>query len=195
MDHYLEIASVVFNLLYVIFAMREHVLCWLFGFLGAVLSVWLFMDERLYADTFLNSFYAVVSVYGYWQWKWGGNSKSALKVSFTPLRIHLLMFATGLAGSVAVWWILITYTDDPFPIFDAVLTVFSFTSTWMVAKKYLSNWIYWIVIDGAYVYLYELKLLHYYAILSVIYVGLSVAGFIEWKKGMTTTQNSAVLQQ
>ena len=77
-----------------------------------------------------------------------------------------------------------TYTDSQMPIVDSFTTVFSVISTYMVTKKVLGNWLYWIVIDAVSVYLYYSRDLHLTSLLFVVYTIIAIFGYFAWIKKM-----------
>ena len=80
------------------------------------------------------------------------------------------------------------YTDQANPYVDASTTVFSLVATFMVTKKVLENWVYWIIIDAVSVYLYFSRDLHLTAVLFVIFTLLAITGYVSWNKTMKTAQ-------
>lgn len=177
----LEWVAVVFSLLYVFLAARQNIWCWLFGALSALVSVVLFVHVKLYAESILYVFYVVISLYGWWQWKASRGSTHLPVVEWQPLT-HLLLIAGSLAVAAGVYFFFSNYSDAEEPLLDALTTVFSFMATYLVTKKVLSNWLYWVAIDAVSVYLYWTRGLDIYAILMLIYTGMAIYGYFQWKK-------------
>ena len=144
----LEWVAVGFNLFYVVLAAIRSIWCWPFGIIGSALSIWLFVDSKIYAEAILFSYYVVMGFYGWWNWKKGGEpSKASFQIiTFSILR-HGLIALLGLLLTAALFFTLRELTDAEMPLLDSFTTVFSFIATWMVAKKLLENWIYWIIIN------------------------------------------------
>lgn len=182
----LELAGVVFSVLYLLLAIRESLWCWPAAFVASVLSIVVLAEVRLYGESALNVFYAAMAVYGWYQWYYGGRRPGAvadrLAISLWPLRVHALALVGVLLASAAVGWTLGRYTAAAFPYFDSFVTVASILTTYMVAKKILENWIYWLVIDGLSLYLYAARELYLYAGLFALYLVLVVIGFWRWHR-------------
>jgi nicotinamide mononucleotide transporter len=182
---WLEIASVGFALAYLVLAVRQNILCWLAALISTLLSLALFYDARLYPETALQVFYAVMAVYGWWQWRHGGRpgegAGSELPVSVWPLRYHVLAVGGTLAAALALGTVL-SRTNAAFPYLDSFTSVGAVITTYMVAKKILENWIYWLVIDGITLYIYWQRSLYLYAALFVVYLVLVVVGFHRWRR-------------
>ena len=182
---WLEIAAVAFGLVYLVLAMRQNILCWAAGLVNVLLSLLLFFEQRLYPETALQLFYAAMSVYGWWQWKHGGrpgqSAGGGLPVSVWPWRYHTLAVGGALVGAVVLGTAL-SRTNAAFPYLDSFTSVGAVITTYMVAKKVLENWIYWLVIDGIELYIYWQRDLYLYAMLTVVYLVLVVVGFYRWHR-------------
>jgi nicotinamide mononucleotide transporter len=181
-----EIAAVAFGLLYLVLAIRQNILCWPFALLGVLLSLVLFFEARLYMEAALQVFYAGMAVYGWQQWRHGrrasARDRDGLPVGTWRLREHALAIGGTLALAAVLGALLSRNTDAAFPYLDSLTTVGALVTTYMVARKILENWIYWLVIDGINVYLYASRELYLYAALFVLYLVLVVIGFFRWHR-------------
>jgi nicotinamide mononucleotide transporter len=182
---WLEVASVVFALAYLVLAVRQNIVCWAAALISTLLSLALFYDARLYPETALQVFYAVMAVYGWWQWRHGGKpgarAATALPVSVWPLRYHALAVGGTLVAALALGTVL-SRTNAAFPYLDSFTSVGAVITTYMVAKKILENWVYWLVIDGITLYIYWQRSLYLYAALFVVYLVLVIIGFYRWRR-------------
>lgn len=177
----LEWSAVVFSLLYVFLAARQNIWCWFFGALSAGLSVVLFLIVKLYAESILYVFYVAFSFYGWWQWRSLGDVGER-PIEEWSLRRHLLLIGSAALGAAGIYYFFSTYTDAAQPLIDALTTSFSFATTFLVARKVLSNWLYWVAIDALSVYLYASRGLPVYAALMAVYTGMAVYGYWQWRK-------------
>ena len=182
---WLEIASVAFALAYLVLAIRQNILCWAAALISTLLSLVLFFDARLYPETALQVFYAVMAVYGWHQWRHGGRPGEGvgpeLPVSVWPMSYHALAIGGALAAALALGTVL-SRTNAAFPYLDSFTSVGAVITTYMVAKKVLENWVYWLVIDGITLYIYWQRSLYLYAALFVVYLVLVVVGFYRWHR-------------
>lgn len=191
LSFWLELLSVIFGLTYVILAGREHIACWFFGLLGSVASVWLFIRAKLYAESALNLYYVVMSVYGWIYWTRGRREqhREHRKIETRSLRFHITWILIGISLSVICFYLLKTFTDAEMPLLDSFTTMFSFIATWLTAKKLLENWIYWVVIDAASIGLYISRDLYMYAGLFVLYTIIASINYLNWRKAMRAEAN------
>ncbi len=178
---HMEWAAVGFSLIYIFLAARQNIWCWFFGGVASAISVVLFIVVKLYAESFLFVFYVVMSVYGWIQWRKPDKGPDMPIVEWTRGR-HVLIAMISVVSAIGIYSFSVEYTDAAKPMMDALTTTFSLFATFLVAKKVLSNWIYWIAIDAVSVYLYWTRGLDIYALLMVLYTGMAVYGYLQWKK-------------
>jgi nicotinamide mononucleotide transporter len=125
-----------------------------------------------------------MAVYGYLQWRYGGrkSGKNELPISVWPLRVHALAIGGSVVLSAGLGWTMSRYTSAAFPYFDSFVTVASIVTTYMVARKILENWLYWLVVDGLALYLYWQRGLYLYVGLFALYLVLVVIGLVRWHR-------------
>jgi nicotinamide mononucleotide transporter len=180
----LEATSVLFAILYLVLAIRESLWCWPAAFLSSVLTIPVVLGARLNSEVALNVYYAAMAVYGWYQWHYGGRRRGAdeLPIGTWPLKMHALAIGGSLAVSAVVGWLMARYTQPAFPYLDAFLAVSSVVTTYMVARKLLENWLYWLVIDGLWVYVYWQRQLYLFVGLFSLYLVLVVIGLVRWHR-------------
>jgi len=182
---WIEALAVVLGIAYVILAAYESNWCWLAAAISVSLYIYICFNAKLYSETGLQVFYLIMAFYGWWQWKSGKPGKEKLEISVLKTSNHLLLIALGLLLTFLFYFVMKNYTNAALPLADAFVTAFSLIATFMVAKKNLENWIWWILIDGLAVYIYFRRGLQLTAFLYFIYAIIAVAGFINWKKEFT----------
>lgn len=179
-----EIVGALFGIAYVWLATRENPWCWPVGIVNVGLYILVFHEARLYADMGLQVLYVVLSVYGWRQWLRGGPGHGALPVSRTPPRALLLLAALGVLGAAVLGFTLQRHTDASLPLWDAATASFSLVAQWMQARKWIENWVVWIVVDLVYIGMYVNKQLYATAGLYAVFVGLAVLGLLEWRRSL-----------
>jgi nicotinamide mononucleotide transporter len=180
----LEAAGVALSIAYLVLAIRESLWCWPAAFLSSVITIAVMLGARLYSEAGLNVFYAAMAVYGWYQWRYGGERTGTreLPISVWPLETHALAIAGSLIVSTFVGALMGRYTDAAFPYLDAFVTVSSIVTTYMVARKVLENWLYWLVVDSLSLYLYLQRGLYLYVALFALYLVLVVIGLVRWRR-------------
>jgi len=182
-----EAVAVLFGIAYLLLAMRENILCWYAAFISTAISIFVFWNVSLIMESALQVYYLGMAVYGWYQWKYGGRkSGSGLPITRWRLPAHLWAFAGTLLIAGLSGFLLDRNTDAAWPYLDSFTTWGAVLTTYMVAKKVLENWLYWIVIDGLSVFLYLDRGLYLYALLFVAYLAIVVFGFFEWRRSWLT---------
>jgi nicotinamide mononucleotide transporter len=178
----LETVAVLLGIAYLLFAMRENSLCWYCAFISTGIYIWIFGDVSLYMESALNAYYMVMAVYGWYQWQRGGSSANGIKLSVWGIKQHMAAISLVLILSVVSGYLLSQNTEARMPYIDSFTTWGSVITTFMVARKVLENWLYWIVINSVAIFLYIDRDLYQTAGLYGLYIILSVIGFIAWRK-------------
>lgn len=176
---YLELVSVLFALAYLKLAIRQSVWCWPAAIVWVALGTIVYYEARLYMESALQVFYLVMAVYGWVLWGRDGGSGAAPEVHWWKPNTHGLVIGLILVISVGLGWIM-SQTDAAFPYVDSFTTVAAIVTTFMVARKVIENWIYWLVIDSILVYVYLARELYWYAALYAYFLVLVVIGFRAW---------------
>ena len=180
----LEILGFLTGAICVYLNTQQNVLGWLFGIINAVLYAVVFWQVRLYADMGLQGYYFVTSIYGWWMWLYGGENRQELPVTPTPKALYGIFTALFVAATLLWGYLLNRYTDASLSYMDSALTAASLIGQWMMARKYLENWLVWIVADACYVGMYAYKGLHLTALLYAVFLALALMGYIQWRRAM-----------
>ena len=181
----IEVLATFFGVAYVILAAKKNILCWSAGIISSILMVYLFwVYSKLYAEAYLYFYYVIAGIVGWIQWS---NPKTdrpfVIKVNYAT---HIVFILFGAILSYGLYFLIsYIFPDAARPLMDSFTTVFSFLATWMTIRKWLSSWIYWIIIDVVSVGLYWSRDLNIYSFLMVLYTVLAVYGYLSWKKSQT----------
>ena len=176
-----EALAVLLGIAYLLLAARESLWCWYAAFASTAIFLVLFWQVRLYLESALQVYYLGMAVYGWWQWKRPGEAGTLAISRFGP-RDHFLAITGVLVLSVLSGALLTRYTDAALPYLDAFTTWGAIVTTWMVARKILENWLYWIVVDGASIVLYLDRGLKLTAALFAAYLVIVTVGFFSWRR-------------
>jgi nicotinamide mononucleotide transporter len=179
-----EIVAVGFAVLYLVLAIRQNIWCWLCAGISTALYVWLFADAKLYMESALNVFYFAMAVYGWVIWRSGQDDSHELPVTVWPLRIHVTALGVIAILVIASGTLLARKTDAAYPFIDSTTTFAAIWATFLVARKVLENWWYWLVIDVASVFIYWSRGLELTSLLFVIYVIMIPIGLVSWTRSM-----------
>lgn len=186
-----ELVAVIAAILYLLLAIRQNIWCWLFAGLSTALYVVLFIDAKLYMESVLNVFYFAMAVYGFRFWLVHGRTSSGPRVTRWPFPVHAAAILAILVLSCMSGFVLARSTDAEFPYVDSLTTFAAFWTTFLVARKVLENWWYWLVIDAVSIWLYWERGLELTALLFVAYVVMIPFGLIAWTRSMQDSPMTA----
>jgi nicotinamide mononucleotide transporter len=179
-----EVVGVAFGAIAVWLTVRENVWCWPTGLVNVLLSAIVFAQAKLYADMGLQLVYVVLCLYGWYAWLHGGVDRGALAVTRTPGVALAVLAAGGIVFAGALGFFLRRHTDAALPLWDASTASFSLVAQWMQTRKWIENWLVWIVVDVVYVGMYVVKGLFFMAGLYAAFLVLAVAGFLAWRRSL-----------
>ena len=180
----LELVAVLLAIAYLLLAIRQNIWCWACAGVSTAIYVGLFVDAKLYMESALNGFYFVMAIYGWTVWRAGSTPNHERPVVRWPGRTHTIAIAVILATSVVNGYLLSRYTDAAFPYVDSLTTWSAIWATFLVARKVLENWWYWLLIDVASVFIYWTRELPLTALLFVVYVIMIPFGLVAWSRSM-----------
>jgi nicotinamide mononucleotide transporter len=186
----LEVTAVIFAMAYLLLAVRENVLCWLFALLSTAIYTVLFWDVSLLMESALNVYYMVMAFYGWHTWTRGGSNGDSgthtLAIQSMTGRQHTLVIAAIAVLCLVSGYLLSEHSSAAWPYVDSFTTWASVITTYLVARKYLQNWLYWIVIDTVSIPLYIDRGLNLTALLFVAYVIIAVIGYFKWRDHLSS---------
>ncbi|RBP53691.1 nicotinamide riboside transporter PnuC [Arenicella xantha] len=177
----LELVSVLFGLAYVILAAKENSWCWPAALGGTATAIWLFWDVSLLMESALNVYYLGMAIFGWWQWQYGSSTHSPLAISSWHIKQHALAIGSVVVLTLISGTWLARHTEAALPYVDSFTTWAAVITTWMVTRKILQNWLYWVVIDAVSVWLFWQKELYLYALLFAFYTVIALYGYRHWR--------------
>jgi nicotinamide mononucleotide transporter len=167
-------------------SVRQNVLSWPTAIVNVVLYTIVFYEAKLYADMGLQVVYAALSIYGWYQWLYGGEGHTTLHVTRTTRSVAMRLSLIAVTGAVLLGFLLRRTTDAALPYMDSALTSTSLVAQWMMTKKLLENWAVWITVDVLYVGMFIYKDLYVTAVLYAVFLCLAVKGWMDWRDSMRT---------
>lgn len=182
-NSYIEVLATITGLIYLVYSVESKIQLWFFGLITSLLYVYVFFSSGIYADMGINVYYVIISIYGWYHWKYPGKKeKKELPVSKITLKTGLILLVITLILFVVIAKILIKFTDSEIAWYDAFTTAFSITATWMLARKILEHWMVWVMVDLLSAILYIYKGLYPTVLLFVVYTTLALVGYGQWLK-------------
>ena len=185
---WVEIIAAVLAVLYLLFAIRQHLACWAAAFISSCLYVWVLFGAHLYMEAALNGFYAVMALYGYWQWT-RGQQGQPLAITHWSAGPHALALLAVVGISLVSSYFLRRFTPAAWPFMDSMAAWSSVFATFLVARKVYENWHWWLVIDSVSLCLYFTRGLYVTMLLFGLYLLMIVAGMREWRRSVESADH------
>lgn len=182
-DISLEIIAVFFGFLSVWFSKNNNILVFPTGMINTSIFVYLLLKWSLLGDMIINAYYFVMSIYGWYFWLKGTNNTISpiSKVSNTDIRIVVLLFISS-SVFVSLIYTIFDKWETIVSYIDILTTAIFFAAMWLMAKRKVESWIFWMVGNIISVPLYLHKGLAFTSIQYFIFTLIAIAGYIKWKE-------------
>lgn len=190
----LEIIGTIVGIIYLWLEYKASIYLWIAGIIMPAIYIFVFFDAGLYADFAINIYYLLAAIYGWTMWKYehrfgkNNNNNEAdneTQITSTPHRLILPLAITFTLTFFLIATTLIHLTDSSVPWANAFTTALSVIGMWMLAKKYVEQWLVWIVVNTTCTALYLHMNLHFTAALYLLYAIIAIFGYRKWKTLMT----------
>ena len=185
-DIVLEILAFVFTLASVLYSKQNNVLVFPSGMVSTAIFVYLLYKWELLGDMLINAYYFCMSIYGWYVWTRKDAKSSATPISKTSPAEHKQSVILFFATIIFVWCIYMIFNKFGHwtTYLDLFTTALFFVGMWLMAKRKIENWLYWIVGDIVTVPLYFYKGLTFSSILYFVLTIIAVFGYLTWKKNL-----------
>ena len=167
---------------YLLLILRENILGWYAAFFSTLIYTFLFWDVSLLMESALQVYYLLMALYGWMQWRNPGDKVSSVSIHSWSLSRHMSVLALIGLLTLISGYLLSNNTQASWPYLDSMTTWASVITTYMVAKKVLENWLYWVVIDLVSIFLYLERGLQLTAVLFIVYVIIAALGYFSWRR-------------
>lgn len=191
-SQWLDILTTILGLIYIWLEYRAHIALWVIGVIMPALDIVLYWQHGLYGDAGMACYYTFAALYGFYVWKFvkTRKKKEPLPIIFMPRRQYLPTIVFFFVAWVAVYYVLITWTDSTVPVLDSFTNALSFVGLWALARKYVEQWVFWMVVDGVCTFLYIKKGIPFKAMLYGLYVVIAIAGYLKWRSVAKTVKSN-----
>lgn len=178
----IEIVASVSGFLCLFLLIKRNIWCWFFGFVQVTLFAWIFFHAKLYSDTGLHVIYMVLQIYGWWNWYHHKDQDNELIIEPTNAVLVVKWALIGIVGAAVLGTIMDRYTDASFAYPDAFTTSVSLVAQWLLTRRYIVNWLFWIVVDVVAIYIYLQKGLYPTSALYAAFLIMCIFGYFSWAK-------------
>jgi nicotinamide mononucleotide transporter len=172
---------------------KQNIWCWPLGIANNIFFIFLFAETGLYGDMGLQFVYIVLGGLGWYWWLYGGAQRSTLRVNRTG-GWHLLIVVGLVALATPALMQILTAVNGSAPFLDSLTTTMSLAAQYMLTRKFIESWYVWLAVDVIYIGLYIKKELYLTALLYLIFIGLCVAGLIQWRKSLKANADAPTIK-
>lgn len=179
-----ELVGFIAGLLYLWWEYHADARMWFANLAMTVVSFWVYYTAGLYADFAMNIYYFIMAFYGYLAWTFSFRRRRKADLPVRHIEATTLLLCAGafvLVYAAISYW-LVNFTDSTVPYWDAFTTAMSIVATWMLARKYVEQWLAWLAVDAVCTGLYFYKDRPFYAVLYGAYTVIAVAGYLRWRR-------------
>lgn len=180
--NWLEPVAVATGIISVYLSVRQKIWSWPTALVNVALYFVVFRESKLYADMVLQAIYFALSLYGWYEWLYGGENRTELKVSRASPGLAVTLAAIAVVGVAVLGTLFARFTDAALPYVDSATATTSLVAQWMMTRKVLENWAVWIAVDVVYVGMFVYKHLYLTSGLYAGFLVLAVMGHVQWRR-------------
>jgi nicotinamide mononucleotide transporter len=194
---FLEFIAVVSGIGSVWFSKKENILVYPVGLVNTIIYIYLSFDRHLFGEASVNFYYTVMSIYGWWLWtRKDRQQHHIVQIRYSTGKewaYQLLFFA---AFYVAIYFALVylrqKFDASTIPWADAFASATAYTGMWLMARKKVESWVWWVLTNIASIPLYFVKGLAFTSVYYVVLLILAFSGLAEWRKKAAANNQSAI---
>ena len=179
--HWLEWLAVILGVCEVLLARANKVWLYPTGIAATLISIYLLLNVALYAESLLNVYYVVMSVYGWYHWVRKRN-EPPVKVSYANQREWIITLLIVFVGWGVLYLALINFTTSTVPVWDAWVSSTAWAGMWLLARRKIENWVLLNVSNLFAIPLLYHKNLVMFTILTMFLFIVAIFGYLEWRK-------------
>lgn len=185
-ENWVEVVGAIIGLLYLYFEYKANIWMWLTGIAMSSFYTYVYIHATFYAFACINIYYIIAGVYGWMKWLKSSKNEHSEMVSIelrhTPTRLFVPLVTSSAGAFILIAYLLGKFTDSHVVYGDTFITTFSIIAMWMLAQRYVEQWLLLIVVNIVSIYIYINQNLYPTSFMYMIYSIVSVFGYIRWKK-------------
>lgn len=186
----IEIAGTIAGIAGVWLTTKQIIWCWPVNLINVCSYIYVFFINQNFAYFGLQIFYLIFTIYGWYNWRYGGEGKGELKVSRMSLKMFAISFLILAAGGLLLGIILKQFTTDRLPFLDSFMSIGGVICTYLSARKLVENWLIWVVIDMISVGMFFYQSLYPTVVLYIFYSAIALYGYFQWRKDYFKTKQA-----
>jgi nicotinamide mononucleotide transporter len=177
----LQWLAVILSIAEVFFAKANNIWLYPTGIAGTLLAIYILFVSGLYAESMLNGYYVVMSVYGWWFWRKKKNQPAVI-VSYCAKKDWVRVLLISLVGCLTLYILLKQFTNSTVPLYDAWVSATAWAGMWLLAKRKIENWLLLNISNAFAIPLLLYKQLPLFAVLTMILFVIAIFGYYDWRQ-------------
>jgi nicotinamide mononucleotide transporter len=192
---WIEAIAVISGIVSVWYSRKENILVFPTGLLNTTIYIYLSFKGHLLGEASVNLYYTIMSLYGWYLWtrKNQTNQEFILQItnSNTKERIQQFLFFAGVYAIIyfALVYVKQSFAPEAIPWADALASASAYTAMWLMAKKKVESWFWWVLTNIASIPLYFIKGYTFTSVQFIVLLILAIAGWIEWSRKANNAKN------
>ena len=188
---FLEITAVSMNIISVVYAKQNNILVYPTGIIGTGISVYILYNFSLLGDMIINGYFVIMSIYGWYYWSRKRDEVFINNISILEKKEYIQMVLLALGSIIFIYFVYVQFDkwNSLIAYVDNITTAIFFVAMWLMAKRKIESWIFWIIGDLITVPLYFYKGLTISSIQYLIFTVIAILGYLSWKKILHKTSH------
>ena len=188
---FLEIFAVGMNIISVVYAKQNNILVYPTGLIGTGIFVYILFNFSLLGDMIINGYFFLMSIYGWYYWSRKKDEVFINNVSRLEKKEYVQLIFLALVSLLFIYFVYVQFDkwNSWTAYVDNITTAIFFVAMWLMAKRKIESWIFWIIGDLITVPLYFYKGLTISSLQYIIFTVLAILGYISWKKILFKTNH------
>jgi nicotinamide mononucleotide transporter len=183
---WLEFVAVFAGIASVWYSKKENVLVYPVGLINTIIYIYLSFSAKLFGEATVNLYYTIMSLYGWWIWVKKDNQEQNLQISYSNRKEWLVQIGFFVVCYITIYFSLEylkkAFAPGAIPWADALASAAAFTGMWLMTRKKIENWFWWILTNIACIPLYYVKGYIFTSVYYFVLLILAIWGWIEWKQ-------------
>ena len=192
---WIEAIAVISGIVSVWYSRKENILVFPTGLLNTIIYIYLSVKGHLFGEASVNLYYTIMSLYGWYLWtrKNTSNQSFILQITNSNSKERILQFLFFIGVYAIIYFSLVylkqSFAPEAIPWADALASASAYTAMWLMAKKKVESWFWWVVTNIASIPLYFMKGYTFTSVQFMVLLILAIAGWIEWSRKANAAKN------
>lgn len=188
----LEYIAVAFGIISVLLSRIENIWVYPTGIINTSIYIYISFIGGLYAEAGVNFYYTVMSILGWIWWVQKKEGKKIITIQYSSKKEWMITLIFFIICWIILYLILSNFTNSTVPLADSFASAAAYTAMWLMAKKKIENWLWWIATNIVSIPLYFIKGYVFTSFQFLVFLILAILGWVEWRRRMSQCANAPI---